>query len=529
MTKGIGCQPGTCVATASGGDSRLLRWPVLLVGALCMSLAACGGGGGGGGGSTPTSSSPSISFDPASTSFTSDRANPKTRSIIVLTLENTTTAGLFVSGTHTNVAIYHVGVDMRDANIITVLFSHRPPTTFFNGTYTDTLVLNVCLDEACTKPLKGSPLTIPITNTVTGTDSVTGLTGPPPDPNAPPLAEPARKRLAHDVVNAEYIRSADRIVMTSAYPSNALYVYDVVTGIESSMQLSAKPTALSISPDGATVAVGHANFISLVSLADVGQDPTRRPQELPVSATVFDLVLDGAGRVHYIGSTEEPTGLHSVDIGTGIDTPSNGMQLYGRSYARLHPSGNFIFTGDTLISPASMDKWDISGASARYVSTVYIDSLFIDACGTVWFNESGTHVYSRCGFAGTTDVPPYVSAPSFGRLELSGAASGVDAYIVAWMDHWSPSNEISLLESNSFWCNDFEFGVPCYPQLGVFDSETLTKQTLHALAPISVNGTLHAQRGLFVFYKSDGTRRYLITRLDAMSDRDAEYYLSEIE
>ena len=459
MALGNGHEPGAYPARASGADPRRGLSRELLIGALCIVLAACGGGGGdstsGGGGSVPPSSTPSVSFDPSATSFTSDRAAPRITSTIVLTLKNTTTTGLFVSGTQTNVAIYSVRVDTRDANIITILFAHRPPGTLFNGTYTDRLVLNVCLDQACTKPLDGSPLTIPITYTVTGTDSVTGLTGPPPDPKAPPLAEPNRKLLTHDVLNAEYIRNGDRIVTTAAYPANAIYVYDVATGIEKSLQLARKPTALSISPDGSMAAVGHAGFISLVSLAQLGQVPAQQPQQLSVSATVFDLVLDGKGRVYYIGDTEDPTGMHSVDIATGTDTPPSGQSLYGRSYARLHPSGDFIFTGDSVLSPSSMSKWDISGASARFVSSVYVDTLYIAACGNVWFNESGTHVYSRCGFAGATDVPPFVSAPPFGKLELSGAATGTDAYTIGWMDHWAARNEISRSR-----CASYAAGIP---------------------------------------------------------------------
>ena len=292
------------------------------------------GSGSSGGGSVPPSSTPSVTFDPTLTSFTSDRAAPRITSNIILTLKNATTTGLWLSATRTNVAIYNVRIDTRDANIITILFAHRPPGTLFNGTYTDRLVVNLCLDEACTKP-DGSPLTIPITYTVTGTDSVTGLTGPPPDPKAPPLAEPNRKLLTHDVLNAEYIRNADRIVMTAAYPSNALYVYDVATGIEKSLPLARKPTALSISPDGSMAAVGHAGLISIVSLAQLEQLPAQQPQQLPISATVFDLVLDGKGRVYYIGDTEDPTGMHSVDIATGTDTPSSGQSLYGRSYPRF--------------------------------------------------------------------------------------------------------------------------------------------------------------------------------------------------
>jgi hypothetical protein len=367
---------------------------------------------------------------------------------------------------------------------------------------------------------------------VTGTDPVTGETGPPPDQEAV-LPVTSRVALSHDVRDAEYSRSLDRIVMAATYPANALYIYDVATGTEQSVPLTEQPTSVSISPDGLTAAVGHDALVSIVDVAQVGQQNASDPLLLNVSRKVFDIVLDGRSRVHYIPDTDQRANIHTIDIATNteqLSEPSSPLtRVYGQTYARLHPSGDYLFVGDPLVSPASMDKWDITGPAAEYVTKASFDSSYIGACGEVWFNESGSQVYSQCGQVFGPDSPQNVHLPFVGRLGLSGPESTNDAYTIAWMDQFEARNEIALIESNAAWCNKPEFRVTCYPRFGIFDSDLLTRHTIHSIGPIRVNGTDHAQHALFVFYKSDGSSKFLLSRLDAMSNPDTEYYLSVLE
>jgi hypothetical protein len=497
-----------------------------------LGLASCGGSGSGDSGEPlEPPEPPSISFNPAEANFTSDRAQPTVTSRLRLTLRNTAVSELFISGDYTKRAITQVDVELLDTTAIPLIIHHRPASTLFNGTYTDQVTFNACLDQACSRPLEGSPLDITITYTVTGTDPVTGETGPLPDSEAA-LPVHSRVALSHDVRDAEYSRSLDRIVMAATYPGNALYVYDVMTGTEASMPLAQQPTSVSISPDGLTAAVGHESLVSIVDLAQVGQPNAADPLLLNVSATVFDIVLDGRGRVHAIPDTpDQRDNIHTIDISTGTELLSNltpGL-MFGHTYGRLHPSGSHMFVGNQFVSPANIDKWDVTGASAEWINNASFDMVYSGACGNIWFNESGARVYSQCGHVFDTDGPQNMYLPQFGRLILSGPELTQDAYTIAWMDQFAARNEIALIETNAFWCNFPVFGITCYHRFGIFDSDLLTRHTIHALTPVTVNGTLHAQHGLFVFYKSDGTSKFLLSRLDAMSDPDTEYYLSVLE
>jgi hypothetical protein len=450
-----------------------------------------------------------------------------------LTVHNTTTAGLVLFGDYTQRAVSDIAFDLNDPTTIPLRIGHRPMKTLFNGTYTDHLTLHVCQDQACNRPLEGSPLSITLTYTITGTDPATGLTGPPADPDATALTVQSQVALTHDVRDAEYSRSLDRIVMAAAYPANALYVYDVATGTEQSVALTKTPTAVSISPDGLTAAVGHDELISIVDLTQVGQASAPAPTQFNVSAKVFDIVLDGRGRAHVIpdiADSDQRTEVHTIDIATGSEQLSNlASNLFGRTYGRLHPSGNFMFIGDPLLSPSNIGKWDVTGPAATYVTEASFDMAYIGACGNVWFNESGSHVYSQCGPVFSPDAPPNTQLSQLGRLVLSGPELTQDHYTIAWMDQFEPRHEIALIEANASWCGMPVFGVACYHRLGILDSNDFTRHALHALAPLTVDGQVYSQRGLFVFYKSDGSSKFLLSRLDAISDPVAEYYLSVLE
>lgn len=530
MASRTGSVPGSPLTKLRPVRPNTKRPPTLLPTLLSLLLMSCGGGGSSGGSAPPPPApKPSISFDPTATSFTSDRTAPNFTPNIYLTLKNTTTSGLVLFGHYTHVGIARVDVDLTNSDFVRLMVVLRPPVSLFNGTYSDEITINACLDAACNQPLAGSPLTIPVKLTITGTDPVTGLTGPPPSPNGAPLAVRSRVALTHDIRDAEYSRSLDRIVMVSTRPSNALFVYDPVTDTEKSLPLSNAPTSVSISPDGLRAAIGHDGLISIVNLAQVGQQPAQTPTLLSVSGIVFDLALDGRGRVHFIPDNDVPGTIHSVDIATGVDQPGNfSRQVYGHTYLRLHPSGDFLFLSDPGFS-TGVDKWDITGQTAQYVTHGDLEMLYIRACGNLWFNESGTRVYSQCGTAFETVSAGSTWLAPVGKLGLSGPALGTHAFTIDWMDHLAARNEIALVETDDYWCRSPEYSQPCWSELATFDSELLTRRSIYAFPPVTINGLPHVQRGLFVFYRSDGSAKYLLSQLDAMSDPTTEYFLSVVD
>lgn len=498
---------------------------------LTLGLAACGGGGGGGGGGAPVVTpppSPTISFDPAATTFRLDRWNFQATSGLYLTVRNTTTDKLFLSGSYSKAAITLLRYDARDANSIRLIISHRPPATLFNGTFTDTIRITACLDAACTQPVSGSPLTIPITTILAGTDPLTGASGPVPDLEVPPLDVTTRVTLSHDVVDAEYSRTLDRVVIASAAPSNALKVLDPGTGTEQSIPLSKAPTALAIAPDGLTVAVGHSGAVSVLTLAPSGPQPAAGPNVYSVAMSVFDIAIDGRNRVHYIRDGYDiPDALRTLDLSTGEESANMNSipQVWSGSYIRLHPGGDFLFLQDPLTSPASMVKWDVTGTVAHSVKRASLDTM---QCGKLWFDESGSRVVSQCGNVAASDGPEY-NLPQLGMIDTSRTELSYYTFKLEAFDHSAAANEIAYFESNIPSCDSPEFAQMCYPRFGVADGIQLTRKSLHKLPTIELNGTVHSQRGMFVFFDASGRRKILLTRLDSVSEPDRAFLVSTLE
>lgn len=496
-----------------------------------LGLAACGGSGSGdsGGGPGEPPGPPAISFDPAEARFTSDRANPTSSSRVRVWLDNVTTSELFISGSFTRFATVRVDIELADTDRIPLIIHHRPAGTLHNGTYTDRVTFNACLDQACDRPVVGSPLAVTYTYTVTGTDPETGETGPPADSIAAPLEVQSRVALSHDVRDAEYSRSLDRVVMVATVPGNALYVYDPATGTEESVALAEEPTAVSISPDGLTAAVGHRGSISIVDLGQVGQPQPPEPLQLATTADAFDVALDGQGRAHVTtyGETDvTPVDLVTIDIATGVERRITTVG-YGNVVARLEPIGGYLFIGRS--DSGVVEKWDMTGDFGQLINYADTECSGSYGCGESWFNESGSRVYQQSGRVIGTDGPQNMNLPHVGDLALSGSESTLGDNLIVWLDHHTARNEIAVVDAAPVWCNVPDFGNPCYPRFSTFDSGLLTRLSIHSFAPMKIDGTPHIHRGLFVFYRSDGSSKVLLSRLDTMFDPERNHYLSVLE
>lgn len=127
-------------------------------------IAACGGGDS----DESVASSPTVSASSTTVSsqakLTDETAEPGT---ITLNLTNVPRDGLYVEAesTENGVASLHVNAIEETHSKFRVEF--KQPYTVRPGSYTDTITLALCLDEACTRPIKGSPIHMTAQYTVT--------------------------------------------------------------------------------------------------------------------------------------------------------------------------------------------------------------------------------------------------------------------------------------------------------------------------------------------------------------------------
>ncbi len=460
---------------------------------------------------SPTTASLPVSTVTASATVQQGSA-PQASALINLANTGTIAPTLRVEGSYTS--LNGVSGQMSSANTIDVQVSFRHASTLTTGVYNEQVVLRVCYDSNCRREVNGSPFVLRTTY------SVAFIV--PAEEGVPALPYLTRTTLSHDVIDAEYSTALDAIVMVSAKPTSSLYIYDTATGTEREVRLNRVPTAVGISPDGQTAAVGHDALLSIVELASAGQPGAPAPVVLNLSADAFDVVLDGRGFVHAFPRVDQWVVPHSVEIASNVERLGTGSLRAG-SRAKLHPSGNFVYTANNGLSPSDIAKYDILGSSAveLYDSPYHGD---YEMCGDLWMKQDGAVIYTKCGNTFRSSTTRAQDMVYNGRLQLSEVAHG---FFIDSLSQSDASDEIVLLESPWYSCTFNQSG--CYSHLNLYESEFLNRTAMYSLAPVTVDINAYSQQGLFVFHSADGLHRYLISRLSHFPGENQPYYLTVLQ
>lgn len=146
-------------------------------------LTGCGGGGGGTGNSPSigtTSSTPPAGSGSGGTSGSAQAsiaANVSSVSVSASTLQSAPTAAISISAQITGTSEIYVGIATTHNGIASVsgvggyavnfTLTFKSPASLGAGTYQDTATIYGCYDQACARQVANSPLTIPVTYTVT--------------------------------------------------------------------------------------------------------------------------------------------------------------------------------------------------------------------------------------------------------------------------------------------------------------------------------------------------------------------------
>lgn len=139
--------------------------------AACL-LLACGGGGGGG--STPTPAPTlSMSVSPQSLSVTAAVTDAAPSASVTITLSTQPTSTLYVAMASPKGYVTNATVVTSTATTSTLSLSFLTPASLGVGTFTENLQIGVFTDQAGTKPIGNSPVTIPVTYTITGVPAPT--------------------------------------------------------------------------------------------------------------------------------------------------------------------------------------------------------------------------------------------------------------------------------------------------------------------------------------------------------------------
>jgi hypothetical protein len=298
--------------------------------------------------------------------------------------------------------------------------------------------------------------------------------------------------LSYSVVDAEYSRETDRMVLVSSNPA-AIRVFDRGLAPESlQLPLVADPKSVSVSPNGRYAAVGHTN---LISYFDLSLGVQLASFAFPVEAA--DVVVAGNGFI-YAFSNSGNGPAYWVSIATGqVTTGQYPYTPTGDMTARLHPSGERLYisygnSNEVLSSVPIVDgaiTTNGSYAVGRYV------------CGNHWMSDDGLRVFTRCGSV--------FRASANGAHELRYEFKMTEPSMIRHLTHSPALNAVLLIPDQYF------SEPPADTELRLYEYQFLG---LAKRVPLPAG-----EHGRFVFTTNDGSHALVVTQSDSGSFSILDY------
>lgn len=333
----------------------------------------------------------------------------------------------------------------------TFTFTLKPPNAFASGTYTDTVTIEFCFDQACNEPLPGSPLVLNFTYNILLTDGIEYTSR---------NVDLAATDIAWNSVDQQLYA----VVATGAgvNPSTLTRIDPTTGALGASVTLNGSPTRLAISDDGqyAYVDLPDQFAVQRVHLPDLTPD------------LMIPMGLDDRGypmRAQRLAV--EPGAAHTLAVvlqhKNPIDNYAGGIAVFDDDVQRTQSiapldreDSDSIAWDDTsgvlyvarssyLTSTWSLDKVDVAANGLNiaevhdltpfqdsfglYSGMFYADGRFYELAGNVLDSTSASLI-------GTMDLsypnhldPTLVPDPAHGKvfalyLEGSGSSTNLVAF-----------------------------------------------------------------------------------------------------
>ncbi|HYF00666.1 MAG TPA: fibronectin type III domain-containing protein [Planctomycetota bacterium] len=309
----------------------------------------------------------------------------------------------------------------------------------------------------------------------------------------PPIAG-----LSHRVVDAEYSAALDRIVTVGAGPDR-LYVIDPETGAELFVALPAAPQCVSVSPDGQKAAVGFNGSVSWVSLAGT----PAVSGSWTASCDVLDVVEGGNGFIYAFPRTDQWEPIRCISTATGVENLSSVQDIFAGTLAKLQPGGSAIYGAQNYISPSDHERYDITNGPAQYErDSIYHGGFWMG--GDLWFHEAGHRFYTRW----TTIFS--ASAVQDEDMRYRGSLMNGTLRKVQSVAHSAAAGRIAAIPA----VYDLGAFVHDDTEVRFFGDVYADFRSRRALPRFAVGPNTYAGQGRFVFWRSDGSRCYVLVQAD---------------
>jgi len=196
----------------------------------------------------------------------------------------------------------------------------------------------------------------------------------------------------------------NNLVYLTHKAARSLSVIDAEKGLlVKSFTFDNMPESMSLSTDGNTLYVAlltqeHSSYLQDEDqngfIAVINTQQVTLTKTLTINIDPYDLLITSEGKLIVSSGSGQWTNIYAYDANTG-DILGNS-RIRQRSRLSLHPSENWVFAANTDLSPADIEKFDISGFGITSIgNSPYHGEHRME--GNIWSLPSGEHVITRGG------------------------------------------------------------------------------------------------------------------------------------
>ncbi|HET9551529.1 MAG TPA: Ig-like domain-containing protein [Anaeromyxobacteraceae bacterium] len=348
-------------------------------------------------------------------------------------------------------------------------------------------------------------------------------------------AYPHLTKLSHDVVAAAYARATDRLVTVSTTPANALWILDPATEQETRVDLaSGPPISVGVSADGQAAVVGrnggvtHVDLTTGTVLGDCVSTWTDNTGTTPVtwnydagSVSIGAPLTLGTGkgtRTTRFAYTSPGTAPHHGDFAMAIDLGSCAvssdwlMQSYafeGTSALRPGSASNQFYVFDYY---SYDDFFYVYTAPAGPLATKLTAKAAYYCYQGFWFTDDGGRFICQSGYVYGADATLSGTSYFFSNVGSLGDLALGNFQLVTHADHSTARQAVSIVPKNDYGQTDADTVLKRFSAAGASPASYPASAAPVSLPTLAVDGAPYLAHGRYVFYRSDGSKRYVLLR-----------------
>jgi hypothetical protein len=198
----------------------------------------------------------------------------------------------------------------------------------------------------------------------------------------------------------------------------------------------------------------------------------------------------------------------ALDLTTGTETFVTSAQTgAGRIQISAVVGALYLAAGSGYGS--SVERYDLSAGTPVLTTGA---SYGPTSCGDLWMSQSGTRFFTRCGTAHRASSSWLEDLAFAGTIAPAPVGYGSSTFVVRQLAESSAAGEVSAIASDDAAGYSSQLDDRT---LRSYRADGLAAREVAVFPSEAVNGSSYPWSGRFVFYRADGSERYVILQLAA--------------